>query len=36
MAALVRYPVNLQHAAEIEERVAEALLRVVAATPEKT
>jgi Mechanosensitive ion channel len=33
MEALVRYPVNLKHAAEIEERVAEALLKVIAETP---
>jgi hypothetical protein len=30
MEALIRYPVHLQHAAEIDERVAQAVLRVIA------
>jgi hypothetical protein len=30
MQALVRYPVHLQHAAEIDERVAQAVLKVIA------
>jgi hypothetical protein len=30
MQALVRYPVNLKHANEIEERVSAALLQVIA------
>ncbi len=30
MEALIRYPVNLQHAAEIDERVAQAVLKVLA------
>jgi small-conductance mechanosensitive channel len=30
MVALIRYPVHLQHAAEIDERVAQAVLRVIA------
>jgi hypothetical protein len=30
MQALIRYPVNLEHAAEIDERVSEAVLQVVA------
>jgi hypothetical protein len=30
MQALIRYPVNLKHASEIEERVAAALLQVIA------
>jgi hypothetical protein len=30
MEALIRYPVNLKHAAEIEERVSEAVLKVLA------
>lgn len=32
MQALVRYPVHLQHAAEIDERVAQAVLKVIAAS----
>ena len=36
MEALVRYPVNLTHAAEIEEAVAEALLKVAAAASAHT
>jgi hypothetical protein len=36
MEALVRYAVNLQHAAQIEERVAEALLKVVAGAEAKS
>ena len=34
MQALIRYPVHLEHAAEIDERVSEAVLRVVGAGPE--
>jgi small-conductance mechanosensitive channel len=30
MEALIRYPVHLQHAAEIDERVAQAVLKVIA------
>src|SRR5882672_3495108 len=30
MQALIRYPVHLQHAAEIDERVAQAVLKVIA------
>jgi Mechanosensitive ion channel len=30
MEALIRYPVHLEHAAEIDERVAQALLKVIA------
>ena len=30
MEALIRYPVHLEHAAEIDERVAEAVLKVIA------
>jgi hypothetical protein len=30
MEALIRYPVSLKHAAEIDERVSTALLKVVA------
>ena len=30
MLALIRYPVHLQHAAEIDERVAQAVLKVIA------
>jgi hypothetical protein len=29
MQALIRYPVHLEHAAEIDERVSEAVLRVI-------
>jgi hypothetical protein len=29
MEALIRYPVHLQHAAEIDERVAQAVLKVI-------
>jgi hypothetical protein len=29
MQALIRYPVHLEHAAEIDERVSEAVLQVV-------
>lgn len=32
MEALIRYPVNLKHAAEIDERVSEAVLKVLAAS----
>jgi hypothetical protein len=31
MEALIRYPVSLKHAAEIDERVSEAVLKVLAA-----
>jgi hypothetical protein len=30
MQALIRYPVHLQHAAEIDERVAQVVLKVIA------
>jgi len=30
MEALIRYPVHLEHAAEIDERVAQAVLKVIA------
>jgi hypothetical protein len=36
MQALIRYPVNLEHAAEIDERVSEAVLQVVEASSEGT
>jgi hypothetical protein len=31
MQALIRYPVHLKHAAEIDERVSAAVLKVIAA-----
>jgi hypothetical protein len=34
MQALIRYPVHLEHAAEIDERVSEAVLQVVGTGPE--
>lgn len=34
MEALIRYPVHLEHAAQIDERVAQAVLKVIAAIPE--
>ena len=36
MQALVRYPVHLEHAAEIDERVSEAVLQVVETSSEGT
>jgi len=30
MEALIRYPVHLEHASEIDERVAQAVLKVIA------
>jgi hypothetical protein len=33
MEALIRYPVHLEHAGEIEEQVSAALLKVIAAHP---
>jgi small-conductance mechanosensitive channel len=36
MEALIRYPVHLQHAAEIDERVAQAVLKVIAESAEPT
>jgi hypothetical protein len=36
MEALIRYPVSLQHAAEIDERVSEAALKVLAASGENS
>jgi hypothetical protein len=36
MQALIRYPVHLEHAAEIDERVSEAVLQVVEASSEGT
>jgi hypothetical protein len=33
MEALIRYPVNLKHAGEIEERVSAALLKVITSHP---
>jgi small-conductance mechanosensitive channel len=33
MIAVIRYPVHLAHAAEIDERVAQAVMRVIAAVP---
>jgi hypothetical protein len=36
MEALIRYPVHLKHAAEIDERVSTAVLRVVAESSEDT
>ena len=36
MEALIRYPVSLKHAAEIDERVSEAVLKVVAARGENS
>jgi small-conductance mechanosensitive channel len=36
MQALIRYPVHLEHAAEIDERVSEAVLQVVGTGPEAT
>ena len=32
MEALIRYPVSLKHAAEIDERVSEAALKVLSAS----
>jgi hypothetical protein len=34
MEALIRYPVNLKHATEIDERVSEAVLKVLGASKE--
>jgi hypothetical protein len=34
MQALIRYPVHLEHAAEIDERVSEAVLGVIGASSE--
>ncbi|MEA3135473.1 MAG: hypothetical protein QOG17_3319 [Gammaproteobacteria bacterium] len=36
MEALIRYPVHLKHAAEIDERVSTAVLRVIAENSEQT
>jgi hypothetical protein len=33
MIAVIRYPVHLAHAAEIDERVAQAVMKVIAAVP---
>jgi hypothetical protein len=36
MEALIRYPVSLTHAPEIDERVSEAALKVLAASGENS
>ena len=35
MEALIRYPVHLKHAAEIDERVSEAILKVTEETEDQ-
>jgi hypothetical protein len=36
MEALIRYPVSLKHATEIDERVSEAVLKVLAASSDSS